>query len=134
MKILSLGAAGFIGSHLTGRLLSEGHTVVAVDYYDDKIKEWIGHKGLTVIKQDIREENWGLSELVQESDLIIDLIAYAWPKLVQYAHQSERISERRRTWLSSLRWRTVGWMLIIELVLGQNLVGHLKTALDWTGT
>lgn len=81
MKILSLGAAGFIGSHLTGRLLAEGHTVVAVDYYEDKIKEWIGHEGLTVIKQDIREENWGLSELVQDSDLIIDLIAYANPGL-----------------------------------------------------
>lgn len=63
--------------------------------------------------------------------VVIGLIAYAWPNLVQYAHRSGRISERRRTLLSSLRWRTVGWMLIIELVLGQNLVGHLKTALDW---
>ncbi len=65
--------------------------------------------------------------------VVIGLIAYVWPKLIQYAHQSGRISERRRTWLLSLRWRIVGWMLIIELVLGQNLVGHLKTALDWTG-
>ena len=64
--------------------------------------------------------------------VVIGLIAYAWPKLVQYAHRSGRISERHRTWLSSLRWRTVGWILIIELVLGQNLVGYLKTALDWT--
>jgi hypothetical protein len=66
--------------------------------------------------------------------VVIGLIAYAWPKLIQYGHQSGRISERHRTWLSSLRWRTVGWMLIIELVLGQNLVGQLNTVLDWTGT
>ncbi|MCP5113064.1 MAG: NAD-dependent epimerase/dehydratase family protein, partial [bacterium] len=35
MKILCLGAGGFIGSHLTKRLLSDGHTVTAVDLYDD---------------------------------------------------------------------------------------------------
>jgi len=31
MNILSLGAAGFIGSHLTHRLLKEGHKVTALD-------------------------------------------------------------------------------------------------------
>src|SRR4051812_25006048 len=31
MKILITGAAGFIGSHLTDRLLGDGHQVVAVD-------------------------------------------------------------------------------------------------------
>ncbi len=65
--------------------------------------------------------------------VVIGLIAYAWPKLIQYAHQSGRISKERRTQLLSLRWRMVGWLLIIELVLGQNLVGRVLTAMHWAG-
>jgi len=63
----------------------------------------------------------------------IGLIAYAWPKLIQYAQQSGRLSTERGTQLLSLRWRIVVWMLAIELLLGQNLVGHVLTATDWTG-
>ncbi|WP_447968906.1 bifunctional UDP-4-keto-pentose/UDP-xylose synthase [Nitrospira sp. M1] len=81
MKVLSLGGAGFIGSHLTERLLLENHSVVVVDYYDDKLLELLGHPGLTMLTQDIREENWGLEKLVEDSDLVIDLIAYANPGL-----------------------------------------------------
>ena len=29
------GCAGFIGSHLTDRLLAEGHTVVGIDSFED---------------------------------------------------------------------------------------------------
>ncbi|MCH7753853.1 bifunctional UDP-4-keto-pentose/UDP-xylose synthase [candidate division KSB1 bacterium] len=81
MKILCLGAGGFIGSHLTKRLLDEGHTVVAIDIYDDKIAEFIEHERMTFIRQDIRRPDWGLERLVRDSDLVIDLIAYANPGL-----------------------------------------------------
>ncbi|GJL55216.1 MAG: hypothetical protein NPIRA02_23480 [Nitrospirales bacterium] len=81
MKVLSLGGAGFIGSHLTERLLHENHSVMVVDYYDDKISELIGQPGLTLLKQDIREDNWGLEEHVKDADVVIDLIAYANPGL-----------------------------------------------------
>jgi nucleoside-diphosphate-sugar epimerase len=81
VKILNLGGAGFIGSHLTARLLNEGHRVMVVDQTDDKIQEWITHERLAIIKEDIRKSNWGMKELVQEADVVIDLIAYANPGL-----------------------------------------------------
>lgn len=81
MRILNLGGAGFIGSHLTARLLREGHTVTVVDKYPDKIQEWIGLESLRFVKEDIRKSDWGLIELVQEADVVIDLIAYANPGL-----------------------------------------------------
>lgn len=81
MKILALGAGGFIGSHLTRRLLDEGHEIVAVDVSDEKISEFVGHKRLTFFNQDIRDRNWNLDGMVQGADLVIDLIAYANPGL-----------------------------------------------------
>ncbi|WP_411843779.1 NAD-dependent epimerase [Salinicoccus sp. HZC-1] len=42
-KILVTGSAGFIGSHLSGRLLDDGHTVIGIDnlnsYYDVNLKK-----------------------------------------------------------------------------------------------
>jgi nucleoside-diphosphate-sugar epimerase len=81
MKILMLGAAGFIGSHLTARLLKEGYTLVGVDVKDDKISEFLKHEQMTFIEQDIRRQDWNLDELVKDADLVIDLIAYANPGL-----------------------------------------------------
>ncbi len=62
---------------------------------------------------------------------VIGLIAYAWPKLIRYAQESGRVSTERGRQLLAQRWRLVGWLLLIEMVLGQNLVGHVLTAMDW---
>ncbi|MGA3098774.1 MAG: bifunctional UDP-4-keto-pentose/UDP-xylose synthase [Bryobacteraceae bacterium] len=81
MNILSLGAGGFIGSHLTHRLLREGCAVTAVDIDLDKVSDDIGSSNLKAVRQDIREPGWDLDRAVRDADLVIDLIAYANPGL-----------------------------------------------------
>src|ERR1700761_3387423 len=43
MHVLVTGAAGFLGSHLTDRLLREGHTVLGVDNFATGDKENLAH-------------------------------------------------------------------------------------------
>lgn len=79
MRILSLGAGGFIGSHLTQRLLERGHIVVGVDTHKDKLVEFLGHDNFTFLERDIRDSGYDMSTSVREADLVIDLIAHANP-------------------------------------------------------
>ncbi len=62
--ILITGGAGFIGSHLTGKLLSQGERVIIVDnfdpYYSEKIKRkniqnYLNHSSFTLVEGDIRQ-------------------------------------------------------------------------------
>lgn len=43
MRIVLSGAAGFIGSHLSDRLLAEGHDVVGLDNFITGSRENIAH-------------------------------------------------------------------------------------------
>ena len=79
MRVLNLGAGGFIGSHLTGRLLDRGHTVVCVDTHSDKLAEFFGRDNFTFLEKDIRDYRYDLSASIGEADLVIDLIAHANP-------------------------------------------------------
>jgi UDP-apiose/xylose synthase len=81
MKLLTLGAAGFIGSHLTHRLLQEGHDVTAVDITTEKVAEDLEHPRLKFLRQNIRDAACDLDAHIRDSDLVIDLIAYANPGL-----------------------------------------------------
>ena len=59
MRILLTGGAGFIGSHLCDRLLSDGHTVIAMDNLitgnTDNIAHLAGNRSFTFIYQDVTD-------------------------------------------------------------------------------
>lgn len=79
MRTLVTGAAGFIGSHLTKRLLDEGHDVVCVDsftdYYDVALKrvnaETAIHAGANFLEVDLNSAD--LEELLDGVELIFHL-------------------------------------------------------------
>jgi UDP-apiose/xylose synthase len=81
MKVLSLGAGGFIGSHLTERLLSEGHEVLGVDTHADKLAACVGQPNFRFVQTDIGSRDFDMDAAVRDADLVIDLIAYANPGL-----------------------------------------------------
>jgi nucleoside-diphosphate-sugar epimerase len=76
VKALVTGAAGFIGSCLTGRLLAEGHDVVGLDaltdYYDPRIKREnlrrVQHPRLRVVEADLNEVD--LAELLSDIEVV----------------------------------------------------------------
>jgi len=87
MKILVTGAAGFIGSHVAGLLLTRGDEVVGLDnlnnYYDVKLKEarlarLTGRQGFRFVKLDL-ENRAGMVALFAEEkfERVIHLAAQA---------------------------------------------------------
>ena len=60
---------------------------------------------------------------------LIVLVAVAWPFITNNLHHWGRIDESQATMMLALRWRIVTWLVVIELVLGQNLLGQVLTVL-----
>jgi nucleoside-diphosphate-sugar epimerase len=82
VKILLLGAGGFIGTNLTERLLkNEKYKVTAVDIDTEKLQDCLQNKNLIFKKYDIRNVNYNIEELIKNNEIIIDLIAIANPSL-----------------------------------------------------
>ena len=84
MKILLLGAGGFIGVNLTERLVVDGaHDVVAVDIEENKIGYLLDQQSgrFQYRNLDIAADHSGLEELVVAADVVVDLVAYANPAL-----------------------------------------------------
>ena len=86
MKFLVTGAAGFIGSHVSKRLLDAGHEVVGIDnlndYYDPNLKlarlELLKSESFAFHKLDLADRE-GMANLFAEEkfDRVIHLAAQA---------------------------------------------------------
>lgn len=59
MKILLSGAAGFLGSHLTKKLLEEGHQVIALDDFStgriQNLQRFTGNPNFSIYVKDVRD-------------------------------------------------------------------------------
>ncbi len=60
--------------------------------------------------------------------LLIGALAVFWPRLVDLTHHYGRVDAAGRSQLHALRWRVVAWLLLIELLLGQDLFGRFLSA------
>jgi UDP-glucuronate 4-epimerase len=87
MNILVTGAAGFIGFHLSKRLLAENHHVIGVDnlndYYDvrlknERLKQLENHDKFTFYKVDLADSK-GLNDIFERHSIpiVINLAAQA---------------------------------------------------------
>ena len=66
MNIFITGGAGFIGSHIADRLLTEGHRVLVIDNYQTGRRDnLLPHKKLTVVEGDIADRKL-VDKLVSE--------------------------------------------------------------------
>jgi len=61
---------------------------------------------------------------------LIALVAVAWRFVTNYLHRWGRIDKGQAITMFALRWRIVTWLVVIELVLGQNLLGQVLALLQ----
>lgn len=82
MRVLVTGAAGFIGSHVAERLLTDGDSVLGVDsfstYYDPAVKRRnaepiLSHEAFELIEGDLNELE--LAPLMEGVDVVLHLAA-----------------------------------------------------------
>ena len=85
MRALVTGGAGFIGSHLTERLLKDGKKVAVIDNLSTgslkNIENFQNHTGFEFVEGDIRNAEL-IEPLVEKSDVIFHLAAAVGVKLI----------------------------------------------------
>ncbi len=85
MRALVTGGAGFIGSHLTERLLKDGNKVAVIDNLStgslENIESFKNHTDFEFVEGDIRNAEL-IEPLVEKSDVIFHLAAAVGVKLI----------------------------------------------------
>jgi nucleoside-diphosphate-sugar epimerase len=92
-KCIVTGGAGFIGSHLTDRLLGDGHTVTVIDDFSsgkmENLQEHLDNPQLTVLRRSILDD--GMEEIFAGASVIFHVAAV--PR-VQYSIQYPELTNR----------------------------------------
>lgn len=118
MKVLITGGSGFIGSHLTDRLLGRGDEVLVVDNFEtgrrDNLK---GHPKLKVVEDTICNEE-GMHELMQSFK----------PELVVHAAASYKDPNN---WVEDTRTNVMGTAIVCQAMekAGVKRIIYFQTAL-----
>lgn len=81
-KILVTGGAGFVGSHLVDRLMSQGHEVIVLDNFftgrKANVEHWLHHPNFSLVRHDV------IQPILLEVDQIYHLACPASPPHYQY--------------------------------------------------
>ena len=80
MRILILGANGFIGSHLTDAVLRDTDwEVCGLDLASDRLAPWMDHPRLSFVEGDITASREWIEHHVRATDVCLPLVAIATP-------------------------------------------------------
>jgi nucleoside-diphosphate-sugar epimerase len=92
MKILILGANGFIGSHLSEAILKQTEwSIVAMDLTQDKLQSCLNHPRFHFTVGDITQQTDWIVAQIQACDIVLPLVAVATPAL--YVQDPLRVFE-----------------------------------------
>jgi nucleoside-diphosphate-sugar epimerase len=92
MKILILGANGFIGSNLSEAILAQTDWhIYAMDMAQDKLADCLQHERFHFFSGDMTIEKEWVTERIQECDVVLPLVAIATPAV--YVQEPLRVFE-----------------------------------------
>ena len=90
-RVLILGANGFIGNHLTERLLQENYEVYGLDISSDAIARFLGHPNFHFVEGDISIHSEWIEYHIKKCDVVLPLVAIATP--IEYTRNPLRVFE-----------------------------------------
>lgn len=91
-KVLILGVNGFIGNHLTERLLASGKfEVYGMDMANSAIQRLLGHPDFHFVEGDISIHSEWLQYHIKKCDIVLPLVAIATPR--EYTKNPLRVFE-----------------------------------------
>jgi UDP-4-amino-4-deoxy-L-arabinose formyltransferase/UDP-glucuronic acid dehydrogenase (UDP-4-keto-hexauronic acid decarboxylating) len=91
-RVLILGVNGFIGNHLTERLLQDDNfDIFGLDIGSDAISRFIGHPRFQFVEGDISIHSEWIEYHIKKCDVILPLVAIATP--IEYTRNPLRVFE-----------------------------------------